>query len=311
MSKLVGKYLIILSLVYAGASAAEDEPNIGYCSNCSSAGFAWAAEQAAPPTGGMHPVYVIDTIFGEVRYFNVSVWWDCGGNELQSVDDGVQSLDEGGMDSSTLSSCTQKEAIQGVGDALIISEMMNAHFAVIDFLEKFRIDSGELPNSGDSAIDMVGPNEAGLARMNLQNAVANHLQSFWGTLIFSMADTATRIANRFIGNSNYVSPASLVTVTFPDGTSIKLDVVRISSFIDGTVTVLVEVLTETLQLPDGRAVPQLEDQFPGFNYAGDENIVESIIELAHRFGIPVTGAGGPRIACVRVDGGAIICHRLT
>ncbi len=313
MSKLVGKYLIILSLVYAGASAAEDVPDIGYCSNCSSAGFAWAAEQAAPSTGGMHPVYVIDTTFGEVRYFNVSVWWDCGGNELQSVDDGVQSLDEGGMDSSTLSSCTQKEAIQGVGDEFIISQMLIAHDIVSDFLapEKFQFDSGDLPNVGDTALDLIGPDvsSAGFARLTLQHAVQNELQGWFNAQLLGVSDLANRLANNYIGEG--YSNTRFVKVTFPDGTSVMLRVVDVG-INNKTPVVEVEVVTESIELPYGAGpVPQNEGHFDNFSYTGDPNIVGSFIDMANRFGIPITGAGGsgPTLRCVTVDG-VRFCERI-
>lgn len=126
-----------------------------------------------------------------------------------------------------------------------------------------------------------------------------------------LADTATRIANRFLGSSNYLSPASLITVTYPDGTSIKIAIVQISSFIDGSITVLVEVLMETGELPDGQAAPRFEERFDNFNFSGGEDIVQNLIDLANRFGIPITGAGGsgPTLRCVTVDG-VRFCERI-
>jgi hypothetical protein len=287
-------------------------PNIGYCSNCSSAGFAWAAEQAAPPTGGMHPVYVIDTTFGEVRYFNVSVWWDCGGNELQSVDDGVQSLDENGMDSSTLSSCTQKEAIQGVGDGFTISQMLIAHDIVSDFLapEKFQFDSGDLPLVGDTALDLIGPHDssAGFARLTLQHAIQSELQGWLNTQLIGAADIVIRLVNNYIGDG--YSNTRFVKVTFEDGTTVMVRVVDVG-INNNTPVVELEILTESVALPDdGGPVPQTGGQFDGFGYEGDENIVQNIIDVAIRFGIPITGAGGTRIACSRVDGGVPVCRSI-
>ncbi len=263
-------------------------------------------------TAGIHPVYAIDTVFGEVRYFDVHVWWDCGGNHVQSLPSGnaTRSADS---NASIQSNCTQVEAIQGEGDPSVIAGMIEAHFAVHEFLspETFNIDSGDLPNAGDSAIDLIGPHDsaAGAARGNLANGVANHLQGFWISQLHGLTDTAIRLANRFIGSSDYLNPASLVTVTYPDGTSVKLRIVQISTTaFSPTVTVLVEILPETSQLPDGRMVPQTGGQFDGFAYGDDSNVVDALINLANRYGIPVTGAGGGRtMTCIRDEHG-ITCR---
>ncbi len=211
------------------------------------------------------------------------------------------------------SNCTQIEAVQGEGDPSVIADMLEAHFAVQEFLspETFNIDSGDLPNAGDSAIDLIGPEQgpAGLARMGLQNAIANHLQGFWISQLHGLADTAIRLANRFIGSSDYLNPASLVTVTYPDGTTIKLRIVQISTTaFSPFATVLVEVLPETIQLSDGGPVPQFEGQFDGFSFSGDQDIVDALMNLANRYGIPVTGAGGGRtMTCIRDEHG-ITCR---
>lgn len=316
--KAMTRNLLIAGLLAATApGVAQNEPDIGICTNCSTAEFAYTAEQAAPPTAGNHPVYVIDAVNGEVRYFDVEVWWDCGGYHLQSMDSREAEV-AASSDLLAQSNCAQKEAVQGNGNAAIILDMQEAHYAVKDFVspENLTVYSGEIPNSGDSAIDLVGPNDssAGYNRGNLALGLTSYYGGLWGQSVFMMSDLARRFSNRFIGSSDYLNPASRITVIYPDGTRIKVKVTNVSSGPDGSVDVEVHVLPESAQLPDGRMVPQMEGHFDGFDYSGDTNIVDAIRDLANLYGIPVTGAGGGggggRIACVRVDGGDLVCRIL-
>lgn len=303
--KTIGVWGLLGMALVGVASASQDDLNIGYCANCSSSAFTWAAYQSAPMSPGIHSVYVIDTIFGEVRYFDVNVWWDCGGNHVQSQGDSVDEL----TGENPLSNCTQKEVVQGVGDASIIYEIQNAHDAVTAFAspQAFEFDSGDIPNSGDSAIDLIGPGAAGLARRNLQNGIEGVLESRWRAQLFELSDIAQRLANRLIGTSNYIGPQNLITVTWPDGTSIKLVIALISTGVGpGTSTqILVEILPETIRLPNGETVPLLGEEFDGFSHTGHPDLIGKLFDLANRFGIPITsgGGGGPTIVCIRDDEG--------
>lgn len=307
-------WLLAGAFAASAFGAAQAEPDIGFCTHCSNAGFAWAAEQAAPPTVGTHPVYVIDTLSGQVRYFDVMVWWDCGGNLPQSVTPRSGPGTGRGSAASIQSNCTHKEAVEGSGDPTIIVHMEDAHDAVKEFAspENLTVYSGDVSHSGDSALDLIGPDDspAGLNRAGLQNGLADYYETVWGQITFGMADIAQRIANRFIGSSDYISPAATITVHFPDGTSIKVEITDISSGPDGSARARMKVLQETGRFPDGGPIPFSEGHFNGFEYSGDTNIVDALRDLADLYGIPVTGpdgGGGGRIACSIVDGEIIQC----
>lgn len=306
---------LLAGVFAAGAcGAVHAEPNIGFCTHCSNAGFAWAAEQAAPPTIGTHPVYVIDTFSGEVRYFDVMVWWDCGGNLPQSVTPRSGSVSGDDSGAFIQSNCTHKEAMEGSGDPTIIMHMEDAHDAVMEFTspENLNVDSRDIDHSGDSAVDLVGPHDgpAGLARANLQNGLADYLESLWGSILFTRADLAQRFANRFIGSSDYFEPLRIVTVNYPDGTTVQVEIEFVSTGPDGSARARMKVVEGTARLPNGQTIPYAEGHFDGFEFEGDTDLVDALWQLADLYGIPVTGpdgGGGGRIACTIVDGEIIQC----
>lgn len=305
------KFLVVIGMVFAGTAAAGQEmPTIAYCSSCSTAGFAWTAEQAAPPTDGIHPVYVLDVIAGEVRYFDVQVWWDCGGDNLRSpeVDPALRLL------GSLLSSCTRQESERGDGDASVVSDMLNAYSVVSEVVsELYQFDSRDIRHAGDSAIDLIGPKggREGLARRNLQAGVSRHLQGFSESIVFELSESAAKLAKRYIGSAGYLSPGRLITVHYPDGTSIRLKVDQINWFLDGNFEVGLETLTQSVRLPDGQPAPHLAIGFDGFEFTGDPNVVDLIVDVANRFDIHTTNTlfNGFTLRCARVDGGAITCDR--
>lgn len=183
------RFMLVSGLLAASAGAmAQSDPIVGICTNCSTAGFAWTAEQAAPPTAGNYPVYVIDSVDGEVRYFDVDVWWDCGGNDLESHDpEDAKTAEGSGL--VVQSYCVQKESITGAGSQSIIMNIQDAHYGAKEFasLHSGDIDTVDLPGfSGDSAIDLLGPSgsSSDLARAALQNGVNNYHNTWWGLSLF-------------------------------------------------------------------------------------------------------------------------------
>jgi hypothetical protein len=302
-SRLVGGMLSVGLLLAGPQVMAETLPEIGVCDNCSTAGFAFTAEQAVPPFIGNHPVYVLDGVSGEVRYFDVSVWWDCGGNNPQSVGskgDAVSMDPLAGLQSN----CIHKSAVSGVGNTDAIRQIEDAYYDVLDLLqpEGLTVDSGDLLFPGDSAIDLVGPDGsvAEYNRANLRNSVADHLEGWYGRVMFGWADLARRTADRLIGGSDFIRPMTEVQVNYPDGTTIRLEVLNVSSGPTGKPMVSLRIIPGSARLPNGQAVPFGLGQFAGFQFEGSEDVVQALFDLANLHGIPITGPGGgaTRISCI-------------
>lgn len=310
---MIRRGLVAGLLALGSTGAVQADPDIGICTSCSNAGFAWAAEQTAPTTGGTHPVYVINASNGEVRYFDVSVWWDCDGNNPQQAGNPGKSSDRDfGAGAAVQSNCIQREAIEGTGDATFIHHMQDAHDAVKEMLapENLNVNSVDIAHSGDSAVDLVGPDNspAGLARANLQNGLADHFDTFWGSIAFNLADTAIRVTNRFLGSSDYLSPWTTVTVHYTDGTSIEVRITSISTGPGPSNRPQMKVVEGTARLPDGQTIPFAEGHFNGFEYEGESNLIDALWNLANIYGIPVSGqGGGGRIACTIIDGEVVHC----
>lgn len=315
---LLSLFAVVLVMGASASLFAQDLPHTGFCNGCSSsAAFADAAEEAAPdaaPGDGtpvIYPVYVINPANGSIHYFDVHVWYDWGDGQPHSSDSGDHDDRNEGLHSIGL----QKAAYPGNGDPEIFAAMQEAHSVAVDFassLQSVTVYSGDIGYDGDSAIDLVGPQEspANYNRKALQNALTDHYGNLAGSLIFGLPDMVGRLANRFIGPSGgYINPYSRVHVEFPDGTTIQLEITNVSTgFTPGDVTIEFEVKTHTARLPDGSPVPESAGEFDGFSYSGDTSVIQLLADLADRFGISITGTSGSTMVCVRIHGGPVECE---
>ncbi len=315
-SKEMARHLLVLSLL-AVSTGIMAKPDLGFgiCTNCSNAGFAYTAEQAAPPEEGSYAVYVNDSLDGEVRYFDVEVSWACEGIDLQSLSPrDAEILAVIGFPAN--SHCFERDSVPGSGSASIISDMQEAHHAVKEFYssEHRTVDSEDIQNSSvDSVIELVGPEDspACLRRAGEANWLSDYFAELWGSITAGLSDMALVFSSGFFASSDYLEPASSFSIDYPDGTRIKGNMTRISAGYDGSISVQVEFLPEMVRLSDGAPVPQLKGHFDEFDHIDDPGIIEAISNLAQMFGIPVNGdSNGSRIACAKGDDGEIACRIL-
>jgi len=313
--KLVSTHILaVLALLgmFASAQARNMPEFIGYCDNCSEWAFSHAAQNAPPPVPGNYPVYVLDTGNGEVRYFDVDIGSDSGeGTHPQSGEDRAGSAGD-----SMPHRAIYRQAIPGPGDPSVVFAMEEAFAVVSEFAELLYgapptagstptlSDNGDLSTDGvssgdlgidiDSAIDLIGPegSPAGLNRNILRNKINKFYNGLWGASLASTQDLVTKLSNRFPGDG--LLGGGSTTITFPDGTSVKLKIDRIA---DGQEFHLkLQVLTNTVQGPGLPAVPQNPGQFDGFSHGGGETTVGSLADLADRLGLEV-GPPGSGATC--------------
>jgi hypothetical protein len=282
-------------------------PPITVCGYCQSdASFASAAEQAAPnaaPGNGtviVYPMYVINPNSEQIRYYDVNVWYDWGGMNPHSVPDGTDgsevsgaSLTQGGL---------QKLAIQQPGDASTLAAIQSGHqiAQAIAIEIASTIDSRDIPNAPDSAIDLIGPYDsaAGQARRSLEIGLRIHNDSVVAMAKAGAIEAAKRIADRFIGSGNYVNPGSASMMVFPDGTSILVKLQNVSTSFDGTVIYEFEIDQNSAAFSNFQPIPVTPGQFNGTIFEEPE-LFNDIIGLANILGIN-TGAFSVSGSCARM-----------
>ncbi len=289
------------------------------CPTCySSASFLYHAEQsslnALPGFEGIDFVYVFNFHTGETRYFHVERWVDndydpYGALPLET--EPKQSRDQ------RVEGYFRAEAIEMPGNPQEIAEIGDGIEAVYSFSQFVAsgFSSGDLPGINiDSAVSLVGPadSSAGFNRMALQNALQDYLNSNVRALRLGMADVSLRVLDRILGDGELQALSALI-VTFPDGTSINVEIEGILESIHPNLDVvfILKVLPETARGPGLAGVPQSPGQFNGFLYVGSDTTLEELALLAQMFGIPVvaegSGGGGCRMSC-EVDGDAVTCR---
>ena len=310
--------LSLMLLTTSAAALAQRVPDfIGYCRNCSESAFGHTAEEAAPPVPGTHPVYVLDTGSGEVRFFSVEVWFDPGDGIHPQADEKPEQPPNPPISLQGI----HTEAIPGTGDPTVISAMEEAFDIVLDFAQLLYgapvpasgtstrsgdgdssmedVPIGDLGLDLDSAVELVGPEDssAGFNRLRLQNEINNFYHSVWGSLTSGLLDVLTRLSNRFLGDG--LIDGGQITITFPDDTSVVVKLNSFSPEIGGPAFGMdLDVRTDTVQGPDLSAVPQSPGQFAGFSYGGGEGLVNSLADTAGRFGLSVGPPGSGGTDCV-------------
>lgn len=283
-------------------------PPLTICTYCQSeASFASAAELAVPgvppsPTGvGVENMYVLAPHSGQVRFFEVHVWYDDSFSLFG--DDGTEPAKKDSIDSS-IQNVVQKIAYPANGDPQTMQTIGDAHQVAIQFvtasLGGSTIDADEVSNAPDSAIDLIGPfnGPAGIARLDLQAGVSRKLEGLWGQAVFGATELAQRLAGRLIGGDGYIDPMSRITLEFANGTSIELEITNVSSAPNGSINVDVAVIENSGLMPDGRAIPVAGAQFSGREFS-DPPLFNDVFDLARRLGLDLTGLV-PDTNCTRV-----------
>ncbi|QKK03100.1 MAG: hypothetical protein HND55_10855 [Pseudomonadota bacterium] len=146
----------------------------------------------------------------------------------------------------------------------------------------------------NSAIDLIGPRDsaAGLNRNALSNALNNYYNAAWAEQVFALSDLGKRFVDKILAKSQLLNGA-VITITFEDGTIIHVKLNGVAEGLDGGPMLMdLDVLQATAQGPGLPSVPLSEGQFSDFSYNGSPVTVQDLINLARRYGIPVTGAGG-------------------
>lgn len=285
-SLFLTRFIVVFMLFGAGGSSlAQDMPDFGYCSDCTTTDFALAAKHAVPSMAGTYPVYVLDVATGEVRYFEVDVWWDCGDNELQST----SPEDEHDQVVGTLSiqgSCTYKQAIPLPGDQLVKSAIQDAFSIILEYqsFSSVAVDIGDIPGAEhiESAIALVGPDEAALNRIIVRNGLNEYFGGFWHSALTNINDLAHNALNKLFENSIF-APDKPVWIEFPDGTKVRVqvDAYDLTGF---TVEFTFTIETESVQGPGLGGVPQEPGQFNNFHFKGSQDIGLQLLQLAERYG---------------------------
>lgn len=277
--------------VYGSAAmAAEEDFEVGFCSSCSTGELDWAAMSAVTDaTGpGTYPVYVLNVNNGDVHYFDVNVWWDCGSSQPQSK----RPLRQAGTGYPELmqSNCMQMDAVPGLGSGTVRSAIQDARLAILDYqgLMAVSIDITDVPGADDieSAIQLIGPGSAEFDRNRLVNSLNNRVDTFWYQAVANLSSLAHSLSNKLFENSIFAVDKPFY-VEFPDGTRVRI---RIESYYT-TVTSLelvLEIELNTIQGPGLSAVPSSAGAFDGFSYGGAPDIGWELLQLADRIAPQVT-----------------------
>ena len=258
-----------------------------YCSYCwSDNQFASFAENHVPNTflgnGGVltYPVYVINPNTLQQRYFDVHVWW--GGGTINSAPEAEEENGPSARSGSAQSSQgLQKLAVLGAGNPMVVEAIEESVLMVDAFFQSTRIiDSTDLNTEVDSAIDLVGPDtsQAGEDRTSLPLQVADYLEANWDTIFGQGSDLLDRAVDNYIGESQ-VFRDQLFQVNFPDGTSAKF---VISYGSNNPVMLVMELLEDTLTMPDGTAVPSFPEHLIG-EHEVSLGMGDSLMDLVNRF----------------------------
>jgi len=279
-------------------------PPITVCDYCQSdASFASAAEQAAPngaPGNGnivVYPMYVINPNSDQIRFYDVNVWYDWGDMNPHSAPDGTDgdevsgaSLTQGGL---------QKLAIQRPGDPVELQSINEGLQAVEEFAASLlgEIDSRDIPNAPDSAIDLAGPGIADMTRDTFEEGLTLAFDSTWGRIRFGLTEAGQRVGDRLLGSGGTINPNTTVRVNFPDGTYARVPVENVSTDIFGNVDVKFEVDQSRLLFSGGVRIPnEPEDLNTTFEEPAYFN---SLLGLANRMGLNTSGFT-PSSSCARM-----------
>ena len=316
----IGALFVVLLVPFFGQANASDRVEL--CAQCFSASsFAHRAEQSSlaqlPGLTGIDPVYVVNPFSEEVRFFHVHRWQD---DDYQPLSAPRSSRGEGEQPRRNLSPrlmqgffrAEAEELAADSSDVQEIHEGLAAAVAFFQFAESTHLDDLEDLDI-DSAVALLGPEDspAGLRRNQLQNVIANRLSSELSVIRLTLADLAQRVLNQWVGDSD-VSLMSSITINFPDGTVIDVEVVQILDGIEGGISFVLEVREESAQGPGLPAVPQSPGQFDGFGFSGNQTTLAELLSLAQLYGIPITGPGGGSgggcsMQC-EISGDEVVCN---
>ena len=308
-------------------------PRVAYCTTCQTdAQWTHAAEQDSLTrwhrVSGTDQMYVLNTQNYQVRFYYVNRWYQEGAIDPRSTDPGSTdpSYKESYNDTADWKPPVSKlqsgfgyyyaEAVRGSGDPEVVNAIQEAFITLKDYISSVSsVPANELDLTDriDSAFDLIGPDNsiADLNRIDLHNQLEQYLIARYNDAVVILFDLAKRFVDNFLGVS--IFDLAEIVVEFEDGTSIKVKVVEFRERLldDNAFGLELEVLTDTIRGPNISSVPQSDGHFNGFGYQGDSNIINELIDLAHRYGIPVTGPGGggtgmQRMTC-EIEGDEIRC----
>ena len=315
------------------ASAQQPLPRVAYCTTCQTdAQWAHAAEQDSLTrwhrVSGTDQVYVLNTQNYQVRFYYVNRWYQEGAIDPRSTDPGstgpsYKESYNNPIDEKLPASKMQSgfgyyyaEAVRGSGDPDVMTAIQDAIVLLDDFASSLSEDVSwedlDLPDRISSAVDLIGPDdsEAGFNRSGLEDLLNNYLVDRYNTFYLIAYDLAKRFMDRFLADSLF--SLGTITVQFPDGTKIVVEIVQLYENVgENSFFAKLEVLQSTASGPDLISIPESPGQFNNFEYAGNENTLGALIELARRYGIPITGPGGDgtgmqRMTC-EIEGDEIRC----
>lgn len=272
----------VSSLTYSATVSAET--HIALCNTCStSLDYSQKAVQTDLIPGQTKDVYVVNIERNETRVFQVEVMLTGSGFGDQGINLAVTPISGNSATLSDINAATDK--IQEM-DSKLNSSISAQDLGIL--------------NNHSSAIDLVGPSNAGLARNNLKNRLQEHLRDFWSAQTISLADSIKAVLDKLIGEGAIGANGAVIT-TYPDGTKV---IVRIKS-IDWAINIAwdtdivfdFEVDQDSVTHEDLGAVPQDPSEFYGLNQGGLEpDIARALSDLAFRFGIDVSSPSNPE-AC--------------
>jgi len=317
-------FLFVYSLLIASTAISSTSlPTIGFCDYCSSnASFSTEAEQVsfseAPFLEGIHKIYIVNPYSSEVRFFHVSRWFEIG--DLIPRSSSPKERQDSGSVRRSSQGYYHAEAIPAPSDPSIEQALTESIRATNDLRQQISgfvdFDSLVLPPELDSAIDLVGPEDsaAGLNRSRMIIALNTYLNERISNLAIALGDLALRLLSRVISQSGLLNNLT-ITIEFPDGTSIPISIASIREGFQGDPNVFeMEILQNLAHGPGLTGVPGSSGQFTGFYFFGDSGIVQELMQLARRYGIPVTGPGGgtpptdgTRMTC-EIDGNHLKCR---
>ena len=321
-------------VLVAHAFAQQPLPRVAYCDHCQTdAQWEHAAEQDSLArwhrVSGTDQVYVLNTQNYQVRFYYVNRWYQEGVIDPRSTDPGHadpsyrQLDDELSTDKLPVSRLQSgfgyyyAEAVRGSGDPTVTLAIQDAVVLLDDFASSLSEDVSwedlNLPDSISSAVDLVGPDDsaAGFNRNGLENLLNDYLVDRYNTFYLVTYDLAKRFMDTFLADSLF--SLGTITVEFADGTRIRVEIVELRENIgQDSFSADLEVLQATASGPGLITVPESSGQFNGFEYQGNEDTVGALIDLAQRYGIPITGPGGggtglQRMSC-SVEGDKLKCE---
>lgn len=301
---LIGFIALGLTLASFQVSA-QPLPVTTVCNHCySDASFEYQAEQASlfnnPLLEGVDFVYVINLASEAVRHFEVERWID-DTTAPQAQEQGIE-WDYGSA---------RAEATEIPGDPQVLLAIGSAINAIKTFGAQAQdVSSDELGLNFGSAVSLVGPEDslASARRGGLRNMLHQHYNALWRRLALALTDLAFRFSERIlpIGIAQVLSN---ITIHFPDGTQVQVQVTEVRDPLDGDIGFEFVVKTDTVYGPGLQYVPQSQGEFNGFVYAGSDLTLAELIQLARLYGIPIVEGGsgnGPSMEC-EISGGEIRC----